>query len=254
MPSTPRYGLFPTEIDGRPGWVTVSMDWLARPDPSKATWLHIRFPFQPADAQGLPTPGAMEVINQVEDMIVPMLEEKLKAQHVGSISSGGARNVYFYAPSDRGMADALRLVAARFPAAAPGGIGRSDPQHQLFAELLEPDLGQFEFMKNAWVLEQLEQAGDDHAAPRMIEHFASFPTAEGREQFAGELPELDLALGEDAFFTEARDGAEAFIVKFTQHAGVEIFALSDLTAQLAQNAIDAGGEYEGWETEPVAKQ
>lgn len=253
MSSAPRYGTFPTEIDGKPGWVSVSMDWLRQPDAKKTTWLHIRFPFAPSDAEGLPTPKAIEVLNQVEDMIVPMLEGNLKAEHVGSLSHAGQRHVYFYAPSDRGMADALRLVAAKFPASAPGGMGRPDPQHEQFAEILEPDLGQFEFMKNAWVLEQLAAAGDDHAAARRIEHFAYFPTSAARDQFAADLVELEFTIEDDGLYTEQRDGQKMFVIKFVQEASVEIFALSDITAELAQNAIDAGGEYDGWETEPVVK-
>jgi hypothetical protein len=265
MPSAPRqpvYGTYPAEIDGKPAWVTVSLECWQNLDPRLSTWVHVRFAYPPGE-DGLPTggdqnggqrgAGGLEVINQVEDVIVELLGAKLRAVHAGSMSHAGMRHVYFYAPAnaDRGVADALRLVAAQFPQHAPGAMSRADPQHEQFAEILEPDIGQFEFMKNRWVMEQLEAHGDKHDVPRVITHYAYFPTPAARGEFAARLVELEYELDADAEFVESRDGQKMAALRFTHTGPTDVFAMTMRTAELAAIAADLDGEYDGWETEPV---
>ena len=249
QPETPSYGRYPSEIDGHAAWVSVSVDWMREPDARKTNWLHVRFPYSPALGDGLPSDKAIAMIDQAEDLIVALLEDKLKAEHVGSVSAAGMRHVYFYAPSDRGLADALRLVPAQVPTCNPSAMSRVDKEHKLFEQTLEPDLAQFEFMKNAWVLEQLSEHGDKHAAEHRIEHYAYFPTVDARTQFIAGLVEGEYEVEEE--FAEERDGAKAYGVRFTHSGPIEIFELSDRTSELAGNAMELDGEYEGWETEPV---
>jgi regulator of RNase E activity RraB len=241
------YSLFPGETDGKPSWTSINVSWADKPDAKKTTWIHVRIPIKDAGPDGLPREDSRELLDAVEDAIIETLEDGLSARHVGAISHAGIRHVYFYAASDRKLADLLRPLAAQFPGMAPSAMSRVDAKQELYDEVLGPDAWQFEFLRNARVLAEMSMKGDGLEGTRTIEHFAIFALQTSAESFAAVVEEKGYAADDPA---EAKhQGGTVWSVRFTQDVELDVFAISDATLELQQMAEDCQGEYDGWSAE-----
>lgn len=252
MSREPDWGSYPSAVNEQPAWVSTDLTWAQSPDERLKTLLHVRFPVQAIDAEGLPEDDAMPEIYEAEDAIVDSLAKSLGAVHVGSVSTGGMRHIYLYAAHDRGMPDALRMVAAAFPKFAPSAMSRPDAEYSVYADLLTPNPWQNQFLRNARVLTALAEHGDEHEVPRTVEHFAYFTTRADRDAFGVFVSSHDMAIDEDSMNTEADTStALPWTIRFGHEAAMDLAEITNLTTELAMKAEELNGEYDGWETRIV---
>lgn len=245
------WGLYPNTVDGTPAWVTADLAYADAPDPTRTTFVHVRFPLPDCNDEGLPMEKGLELIEQIEDEVIPLMEERFKALHVGSMSHARQRHVFFYTASDKGLADALRPLAMMFPTSAPSAMSRPDPAGDMYTQLLLPDEWQNEFISNHRVCEVLESQGDNADTPRPIEHLALFTTELGRERFAGKLRELGYRVKPISDDAATDEDDPVYPIEFEHTGPTDPFDLTDRTVKLADEALDLDGEYDGWQAKPV---
>lgn len=250
MAHTPDWALFPGNIDGHPAWISADIAYGESPDSSRTHFIDVRFALPDCNDEGLPGQEGLDLIEQVEDALLPILEERFKALHVGSVSHQRVRHVYFYAPTDKGLAEALRPLAAIFPGSPPSAVSQPDPQAERYVQILMPDDWQVEFVQNHRVCEALAAAGDDGQADRAIEHLAVFNDPLSRDRFAQRVADM-------GYNVQPTDDADVdpddpvYAVAF-HHAGpVDPFELTERTYPLAELAAEHDGEYDGWQARPI---
>lgn len=245
------WGIFPSSIDDQPAWVFADLKFNPAAASDLKSLTHVRFAVASTDEDGLPTPEATAAMHAVEDAVVAVLEP-LGAVHVGSVTCAGTRSMYFYSKNDRGLADALRVVAAQFPASPPSAMTRPDPKHEVFTSLLTPNIWQEQFVKNTRVSSALQQHGDNNELPRSITHFAYFSTAEGKSSFAEIVKDQGFTIVDEAEHA-APDTRSPFpwAIKFEREDVIDVLELTNLTAELMDAAMASQGEYDGWETHIV---
>jgi len=242
------WGLYPTEIDGTPAWVTAELSFAEQPDPTRTTFVHVRFPLPGCNEEGLPQEEGLTRIVEIEEEVLPLMEERFKAQHVGSMSHAGLRHLFFYVASDKGLAEALRPFAAMFPSSAPSAMSRPDPEGEMYTQLVLPDDWQHEFIQNHRLCEALLEEGDNPEQERAIGHAALFTSELGRERFAAKVRGLGYRV-KPADDAEAEPGV--FALEFEHTGPTDPFDLTERTTALADEAMEQDGEYEGWEAPPA---
>lgn len=246
----PDWGLYPTEIDGTPAWVTAELTYAEHPDPTRTTFVHVRFPLPDCNDEGLPQEKGLQRIEEIEDEVLPLMEERFKALHVGSMSHAKQRHLFFYVVSDKGLAEALRPFAAMFPDSAPSAMSRPDPTGDLYTQFVLPDDWQTEFIENHRICESLLAEGDNPDTKRPINHLALFTSELGRDRFAAKARELGYRVKPTP--DPISDGQEEVYPLEFEHAGTtDPFDLTDRTTVLADEAMEQDGEYQGWEAEPA---
>jgi regulator of RNase E activity RraB len=241
------YSLFPGERDGKPTWTTINVSWADAPDPKLKTWIHVRMPVPKVTAEGLPKDEIREALDAAEDAVIDQITQGLSGRHVGSISHDGFRHVYFYAPSDRRLADLLRPLAAELGAMAPSAMSRADNKQELYDEILGPDAWQFEFLRNARVLGEMSLKGDDLSGSREIEHFALFSQRTNADSFAAQAEEQGYLVDDPQ--EQTHQGRQIFVVRLVKSTELDVYLLTDATLALSQMAEDCEGEFDGWSAE-----
>lgn len=245
------WGLYPTEIDGTPAWVTAELSFAEEPDPTRTTFVHIRFPLPDCNEEGLPQEAGLERIVQIEEEVLPLMEDRFKALHVGSMSHASQRHLFFYTANDKGLAEALRPLAAMFPGSAPSAMSRPDPTGDMYTSLLLPDDWQAEFIQNHRVCEALLSQGDNPEEARPIEHLAVFTTILGRERFAAKARELGYRIKPTPDEPSGEGDDEVFPLEFEHTGTTDPFELTERTTALADEATECDGEYDGWQAAPI---
>lgn len=247
------WAIFPIVGDETPAWITTDCAWGQDGiDTTKPCLLHVRFPYPQVRDDGLPMSESFDLIGQVEDAIIPLCVEQLRAVHVASISSAGLRHLFFYAANDKGLADLLRPIAGVFPACPPSAMSKIEKDWATYKAALLPGPWQREWILNSGVCTALQEHGDDAEKPRPIEHFAYFKSEPDRSAFSAWLKdESYVVTSTDHDEDTPPDEADAFVVRFTHDGLPDPFDLSDRTVTLREKASDLGGEYDGWEARIV---
>ncbi len=245
------WGLYPTEIDGTPAWVTAELSFAEEPDPTRTTFVHVRFALPGCNEEGLPQEEGLERIVEVEEELLPLMEDRFKALHVGSMSHASQRHVFFYTANDKGLAEALRPLAAMFPGSAPSAMSRPDPSGDLYTQFVLPDDWQMEFIQNHRVCEVMLSQGDNPEKERPIEHLALFTSELGRERFSAKVRELGYRVKPAADGDTGDSEDPVYPLEFEHTGPTDPFDLTDRTTALGDEAMEQDGEYDGWQARPT---
>ncbi len=118
----------------------------------------------------------------------------------------------------------------------------------LFLFVCSPVFGQVigEKMLNDMVRAQLAQAGDDGSVPRLVTHFA-YPVASAKSNSRRSIKKYLEGLGYSVENTTRRG------VVFEKTQAISPGPFDELTQSLQQTLLQAGWEYDGWETFLVTK-
>jgi hypothetical protein len=212
--------------------------------------VHIRFPLPDCNEEGLPQEQGLQRIVQIEEEVLPLMEDRFKALHVGSMSHASQRHLFFYVANDKGLAEALRPIAAMFPGSSPSAMSRPDPAGDMYTQFVLPDDWQHEFIQNHRVCEGLLSQGDNPETPRAIEHLALFTSELGRGRFAAKARELGYRV-KTAADDAGESDPEVFPLEFEHTGPADPFDLTERTTTLADEATDCDGEYDGWQAKPT---
>jgi hypothetical protein len=162
------------------------------------------------------------------------------------MSHASQRHVFFYTANDKGLAEALRPLAAMFPDSAPSAMSRPDPSGDMYTQFVLPDDWQMEFIQNHRVCEVMLSQGDNPEKERPIEHLALFTTELGRERFASRARELGYRVKPIADDASAGEGDDkVYPIEFEHTGPTDPFDLTDRTTILADEAMEQDGEYDG---------
>lgn len=193
---------------------------------------------------GLPTDAEFAFLNELEDDLSARMQPNHGVQ-VGRTTFGGHRDFAFYTElsTDQCLAlvDSLRNEAQHEISL----LHEHDPDFKHYWQALYPTMDDWQVIQDMRVEQALRERGDPITDEREIMHWATFQSAEARQEFVALLPE-GVQVQE---LYEAEDSLDNRFVARLSHYGLpEHRSLNRTTVRLGRAAREAGGAYDGWET------
>lgn len=196
---------------------------------------------------GLSSQEEFDALKALEDAI----DEKLvspRTVYVGRNTSDGRRDFWFYlADAAAWDAQAAAFMAA-FPEYAYETGAEPDPEWSAYLEFLYPNEQGWDFITNRRVCERLEEDGDPLTEPRDIEHWAYFPDAVSRDAFIARAQAMQFEVRE-LLEPDADEERTDHGVVLSRRDVPSFRDIHDITVPLLRAANEAGGRYDGWETQ-----
>lgn len=196
---------------------------------------------------GLSSHEEFDALKALEDAIDARLVSA-ETLYVGRNTSDGRRDYWFYlADAAAWQRQAAEFMAA-FPEYAYEADAEPDPEWSAYLEFLYPNEQGWDFITNRHVCERLEEDGDPLTEPRDIEHWAYFPDAVSRDAFVARARAMQFEVRDllepDADEERSDHGVVLSRRDVPSHRGIH-----DITVPLLRAAKEAGGRYDGWETQ-----
>jgi hypothetical protein len=199
---------------------------------------------------GLSSAEEFETLVAVEKALTAEIERAGNTLYVGRVTHAGVRDFHYYTAAPEVAEAALRRAMAAFPAYEFELGAEPDPDWEVYRNYLLPSARDRQRMANRQVLAALKDNGDQLSAPREIDHWAYFASAEARDAFLKRTALLGYT---------AREALSPADIPGNEKFGARIFRIDapdddfdEVTLELFELAAELGGEYDGWES-PVEK-
>tara|TARA_R110002096_G_scaffold292224_1_gene486477 strand:- start:9094 stop:9900 length:807 start_codon:yes stop_codon:yes gene_type:complete len=191
-----------------------------------------------------------EALRHVEQQIVHAYEQELDVLFVGRVRSQGVWQLYFYGAEGEELEQRAAQLLSGFSGWKQELHITSDPEWEIYFDLLFPDRERLQWIQDRKVCEALAEQGDPLVVPRRVDHYAYFATSADRQRF------ID-ASGKEHFEVEAvgfdpDEDDMAYTVQLHRTESVELETIHDVVMDLIVCATEHDGLYDGWETSVLA--
>ena len=233
---TPDYQPYLTRMEETPMVVTV--DLAAGPHIPLETHpelLLVRIQLARPRPDGLRATEELADLNRAEDKLVQGFEDA-GAIYVGRYVAGGYTVHAFYAPQG------LRPPPPDLAPYVPGLAAKIEADWGFYTQLLYPDRWNLQLIHNRKTVQVLAAQGDQHDAPRRIDHFGYFRGQEPAVLAADRLR----AAGFDVEVPRADEDGDWVLPFYSTHAVGEELMAKESAAILQIVEVDGGGDYDGW--------
>ena len=229
-------------VDGKPCSTMLDLGLVSlAPMPTRPWLLCVRIPLAKPRSDGLTDNAEAEELSKLEEPLQRAIAVACDAQFVGRMTWNGTRDLFFYARSTEGFAQAMQSVLGAPPARRVMTQVREDKEWQHYLEVLFPGPIEQRWMADRRVVEELKKAGDRVEQPRVIDHNASFPSERQAEAFAAECRTLRFEVQ-----VRALEDGSAWTVQASRVDVAELLHVHELVANLQTLAEECGGKYDGW--------
>jgi hypothetical protein len=239
---TPDFDFYPTLVEGRRASIVV--DLLAAvhaPLAGYGTLVSVRIPMKSPRPDGLRDAAELEPLATLEDAVVPALEEQVGALSVGRLMLDGAIVLSLYAPDGTAEARVAEVLGGvDWDGYALRWTVAPDAEWRLLREVLAPDPYALQGIWNRRLLTQFAAQGDDHSAPREVDHVVVFESADAADIAARQLRDLGYRTDEP----EPHDGEVR--LGFHREDVLADGAPDTFVEQILDVVLPLGGDYDGW--------
>jgi regulator of RNase E activity RraB len=215
------------------------------PDPNRPwllwTWVYMN----QARDDGLSSSEEAPRLDAIEEALMAEVEDATAGELVGRITTAGRREFYFYGPTHLGFEDAIGRAMSQFADYTFDTGVEQDAEWSHYQRVLYPSPRDVQRIKNRHVIEVLSQHGDRLEKPRIVAHWAYFPTTDARAAFVGGARELGFTVIGEA---EADNDEHRYGVQLERIDKVDWESINEVTLELFELADTSGGYYDGWET------
>ena len=199
---------------------------------------------------GLADEDEEDLLNECKERLSIKLQEKEQAIYVGSKTTSGWYEVYFYLQDPKGVENKTKDMLSAFEYKYESNAVK-DKNWKLYEVSLRPTLAQSHQIQSRHIIEELSEEGDDLSQPREVEHYLLFQTASLREKFLEVLTEKSLTC-KDIFESEDEEFCFGVIVSITQ--AVDEATMHITTDMLLELCLIHHAQYEGWSTSMVDQE
>ncbi|MDL2279595.1 DUF695 domain-containing protein [Desulfovibrio sp. OttesenSCG-928-G11] len=261
--SKDNWELYYRHVEGRPASILLDMG-LADLAPRRDFPVlgHVSLTLLAPDDDGLA--GVLEYAKlwDMEEALTQAVAEEGPALYAGRCIRNGEADFYFYLPDHSAFGGGVERAMAAFDGYSWSSASTADPDWEVYLNFLYPGPHDILAIQNRRALARLEEMGDKHALPRLVEHWIDCP-------YAADGEGLVLALRRQGFITERLDpvpdgqeplnggsgfgtgagivagtGPWAFSLRLTRQDNLE--DIDALVFLLADTAREHGGVYLGW--------
>jgi hypothetical protein len=198
---------------------------------------------------GLSSQEEFEELIRLEDQVTASLKADDVTTYVGRNTSGGCRDFYFYVSDPSNFTERVTAALADFPEYKYEAGSRLDKEWNTYLKFLYPSPEDMERIQNRRVCESLQKNGDALSEPREIDHWAYFPDDNSRARFLSAITPLGFEVRE---LKQPNEDAGTFGIQFVRVDLPSFENIDSITLPLYRAAIEAGGDYDGWETYVVS--
>ena len=199
---------------------------------------------------GLADEDEEDFLSECKDRLAIKLEEKEKAVYVGSKTTAGWYELYFYLQDPKGIENKTKDILNAFDYKFESNAVK-DKKWNLYETSLYPNLLQSHHIQSRQIIDELVEEGDDVAKEREVEHYILFQTASLREKFVASLEEHSLTC-KDEFERDAEEYVYGIIVPIMQAVDAE--TMNKTTDMFMELCSKDHGYYEGWSTSMADEQ
>ena len=206
-------------------------------------WVHMQAPSE----EGMVSDEEAPQLDAIEEALMEAVEDATAGELVGRIMTEGRQEFYFYGPTHIGFEDAVARTMRQFSGYRFDSGVEQDPDWNHYQRVLYPSPHDVQRIKNRHVIQVLSEHGDELEKPRIVTHWAYFPTAAARSQFVAQARGLKYAITSEHEVEES-DADNRFCAQLERIDSVDWAAINETTIELYDLAEASGGAYDGWET------
>ena len=237
--------IYPCWIGEAYGLVRVDIAWFdPAPLATHATGIDVSMVLQSPRDDGMPQGDEYEVMNDVEAAIESAAPDAI---FIGATVAGGVR--HWYLCSADPVADEQAIVAATRSVAPTHELATrsyDDAGWEQYFDFLYPNSLAWQYIQDQRLLGHMrESLGDDGSAPRIVSHWAYFPTRRARRAFIKQVKEMDYTIQGKSTHRDKTD--ERYALHFDTLYEIAPKDITPHTERLVQAATACEGRYDGWE-------
>lgn len=242
--SEDEWDFYPCRVDDAPASIFLNLRYERSTPSSIATLYWVRvYMLQPGEHR-MGTAAEAEALHPAEDQLVERLVD-LGFIYVGRLRNHGCWQLTFYGPRDKnaelGTAAAeMKLGGRDFDVGS-----KPDDGWSYYRDFLFPSSERRQWMRDRRLVQVLEEHGDTLVAPRRVDHWAYFSTADARKRFIVEATRDGFA---QAATNEDSASTRPFGVQIFRTDSVALEHIHDVVMKLCDTTKQHDGEYDGWET------
>ena len=236
-----------TTVDDCPA--SISLDFAVgehAPLPDRKNMLAVLIHMNEPGEHGLGEGVDPEALRHVEQQVVHAYEQELDVLFVGRVRSQGVWQLYFYGAEDEELERRAAQLLSGFSGWRQELRIKSDPEWELYFELLFPDRERLQWIQDRKVCEALAEQGDPLVVPRRVDHYAYFATSADRQRFIDATSKEHFEV--EAVGFDPADEDLAYTVQLHRTECVELESIHEVVMDLVESATEHDGLYDGWET------
>jgi hypothetical protein len=235
------------KVEGEIASIFVNMTIEDRaPVPGYGHIVVVRLTMRDPRDDGLSSDDEFDALAGIDDALYATMSEHDNALYVGRVTYAGLRDFYYYAVDAGAAGKAAARAMKKTPAYKFEILSQADADWTTFKSFLLPSPRDRQRMGNRNASDQLRENGDPLTEAREIDHYAYFPTPAARDAFAEKVTHIGYKLRAKHEPDPASAGTAYGAQIYREDVpGNEMF--DAITAELAQLAKEAGGDYDGWE-------
>ncbi len=200
---------------------------------------------------GFPTDSETRIADELQQQLIRELEGGQYGLFIGSQVAPGAKTLYFYLKAEAAAEQLAQQLVKDYQKRQVEAAISPDKRWETYINTLSPSLKEQAEIRNDQVLLQLQQAGDALNQPRLIEHWAYFPSPAARQQFQDTVAAASFKIL--GFDTIDVGKAARYGIHMARQDSIHVPYIHQLTWNLTRFAESLGGSYDGWETVVVKK-
>lgn len=220
----------------------------AAPISTKLNRLRIDIKIKNPRPNGLPSDPEFGILGEIDDRLSSDLKINNGAVFAGHLFCEGMMSLYLYISDETSFKETVSEAMSHYPDYAYTSKVDREEKWESYNDFLYPLPIQMQSIQNGRVVENISSQGDSLKKERNVVHWIYFKKEADRERFIASLEGLDFTV-ESKHKTSVGDST--FVLQLSRHDKVDHQSVDSYTLDLWQKANDAGGEYDGWETEVV---
>jgi hypothetical protein len=229
-------------FDGKPAAIFVDASFVAlAPITSLPELVMCHLQVTSVRENGLPSEEAFEAIYALEEKIREVLPNGSEHVYVGRYADSEQAIFHIYARHPKKVIATIESNQAQLPLAPFGCRQQSDPNWEVYLDVLAPTEADTNTNQNEAVRVNLREHGDDCTKPRQIDHYAYFTDRSARKSYIALLRAEGFVIADAPFFR--RDGKFPLVFGRMDKP----IDIDPTTLMLAERARDVNGDYDGWD-------
>lgn len=206
-------------------------------------WVYMQSPSE----TGMVTDEEAPQMNAIEMALMEAVEDATAGELVGRIMTAGRQEFYFYAPTSVGFEPAVERTMKQFAGYNFISGVENDAEWNHYLRVLYPSPHDVQRIKNRHVVQVLADHGDQLEKPRIVSHWAYFPSEEARGEFVAKVRERKYVVTSEHQI-DAPGNQRPYCARLERIDPVDWTSINEVTIELLDLAEASGGEYDGWET------
>lgn len=187
-----------------------------------------------------------ERLFEVEDRVEEIFTKEAGCRFVATVTTGGARMMYFYAKDSNILPSLVGKVAAECNDYQFNYMIEQDAHWDFYYNVLYPSVMDLQLMKNRHVIKQMADAGEDMESDREVIHWYFFANGAARRQAQVLLMSQGAEILDDNFYEEKMN-EYPFGLKIMFKHPLNLEAMTEKTYEAYEFMEKFDGIYDGWE-------